>query len=373
MKYSYNEKKPLKIAEKFIDSYFERISVEKMAPDGISNYHHGVFLSGVEQVYFQNKKEEYRKYINDFLDRVLEDNKKLKRIEEHFWCSLNSLDFRQVGNLLCRLYEETGNKNYLESIGELVESLETDYPKNFHGGLWHMKSQPNQMWLDGLYMAGPLCAKYGVMSGKKEYCEMALNQAILMYENMCDVRNGLLYHGWDDSFTAEWADKETGLSAEKWGRAMGWFTVAAVDILEILEMNFDGCDKLLSYLKSIFSSLVNVQKESGYWCQVIDKPDEAGNWEESSGTCLIAYSMAKAVRLEFIDREYIFYAKKAYEAVVNSLKIGENGEIILEKICIGTCIDEGTYEHYINRQTINNDLHGGGAFLLMCAEMNNVM
>ena len=103
---------------------------------------------------------------------------------------------------------------------------------------------------------------------------------------------------------------------------------------------------------------------------MIDKPDAEGNWEETSGTCLIAYSMAKAVRLGFIEKEYLENAKRAYEAVVDSLKTAESGEIILEKICIGTCIDEGTYEHYIGRSTIANDLHGGGAFVLMCAEMN---
>ena len=120
----------------------------------------------------------------------------------------------------------------------------------------------------------------------------------------------------------------------------------------------------------IFASLVKVQKESGYWCQVIDKPDEKGNWEETSATCLIAYSMAKAVRLGFIETEYISNAKRAYYAVVNSLKATDNGEVILENICVGTCIDKGTYEHYVNRETVSNDLHGSGAFLLMCAEMN---
>lgn len=364
------DKTPLEIAEKFIDFYIEINPVEKLLPNGISNYIHGVFLSGVENIYLQNNKKEYGIYLDKYLERAVDDDKKLNRSEGHFWCSLNSLDFRQIGNLLFRVYKKSGDDRYLSSIGELVESLKNDYPKNSHGGLWHMKSQPNQMWLDGLYMAGPLCSKYGVMSGKNEYCEMAVNQAILMYENMRDEKNGLLYHGWDDSFVAEWSNKNTGLSQEKWSRAMGWFTVATVDILETLGINYSRCDKLLEYVKKIFASLVKVQKENGYWCQVIDKPDEKGNWEETSGTCLIAYSMAKAVRLGFINKNYALNAKKAYEAVVDSLKENEKGEIILEKICIGTCIEEGTYQHYINRKTVANDLHGGGAFLLMCGEMN---
>ena len=370
MGYTYKGKTPLEVAEKFIDSYIRVKPVEEIIPGGISTYLHSVFLSGIEKVYVQNRKKEYGKYIKDYLERALDGNKRLNRVEGSFWCSPNSLDFRQLGNLLFRIYKESEDERYLDSIKELVESLKTDYPKNSHGGFWHMKSQPNQMWLDGLYMVGPLCAKYGIITGKKEFCEMAVSQALLMYENMKDEKTGLLYHGWDDSFAAEWADKKTGLSAEKWGRAMGWFTVAAVDILEAVGAEFSAYDKLLGYVKEIFKSLVKVQKESGYWCQVIDKPDAVGNWEETSGTCLIAYSMAKAVRLGLIEKEYILNSKKAYEAVIDSLKTNDNGEVILEKICIGTCIDEGNYEHYISRETVANDLHGSGAFLLMCAEMN---
>ena len=370
MAYIYRGSRPIEIAETFIDSYINNKPVEELIPDGISNYHHGVFLSGVESIYLQNEKKEYGQYISEYLNKAIDEKKMLKRKDGHFWCSLNSLDFRQVGNLLIRIYKQSGDRRYFEPIAELVETLKTDYPKNSHGGFWHMKSQPNQMWLDGLYMAGPLCAKYGIISGKYEYCEMALKQAILMYENMHDEKDGLLYHGWDDSFQAEWADKKTGLSPEKWGRALGWFTVGAVDVIEALGTDFPGCDKLLGYVNNIFEALVKVQKESGYWCQVIDKPNEMGNWEETSCTCLIAYSMAKAVRLGYIDEKYIENAKRAYQAVVNSLKKGENGEIILEKICQGTSIEKGTYEYYINRATIANDMHGGGAFLLMCGELN---
>lgn len=370
MRYLYKENTPLEIAERFIDSYIKNNPVEKLLPKGISNYHHGVFLLGIESAYLQNKNEEYGKYLEEYIENAVDSNKRLNRIEGHFWCSLESLDFRHAGNLLCRIYKETGDKRYLQSIGELVETLKTDYPKNSHGGLWHMKSQPNQMWLDGLYMVGPLCARYCVLSGKREFGEMAINQAILMYENMRDTKNNLLYHGWDDSFQAEWADKKTGLSAEKWGRALGWFVVASVEILEVLGADFPGACILLEYVKNIFESLITVQKESGYWCQVIDKPYAEGNWEETSGTCLIIYAMAKALRLGFINKKYAKNIKSGYAVIVDSLKTNGNGEIVLDKICIGTCIDKGTYEHYISRETVENDLHGGGAFLLMCGEMN---
>ena len=40
-------------------------------------------------------------------------------------------------------------------------------------------------------------------------------------------------------------------------------------------------------------------------------------------------------------------------------------------VCIGTGV--GDYRHYCERPTSVNDLHGVGAFLLMCAQMETVM
>ena len=369
MSYTYKGKRPIETAEKFLESYMKNCPAKKLPPEGHFTYHHGVFLSGVEKLYLQNNNEKYDRYIREYLSIVLDENKKAKRVEGHFWLSLDSLDFRQAGILLARMYEEDKDERYLDSMAELCESL-IDYPKNSKGGFWHMKSQPNQMWLDGLYMVAPLCAKYAVLRGKREFAYITLKQASLMYDNMCDKKNNLLYHGWDDSFEAEWADKTTGLSQEKWGRALGWFTTALADIIEILGVKFIGIEKNVSDLKAVLESIVNYQTENGFWCQVIDKPQEKGNWEETSGTCLIAYSLAKAVRLGLLDEKYLHYAKKAYEAVVNSLVENDLGEVIIQGICSGTCIEEGTYEHYINCKTVENDLHGRGAFLLMCAEMN---
>ena len=61
--------------------------------------------------------------------------------------------------------------------------------------------------------------------------------------------------------------------------------------------------------------------------------------------------------------------KKGYNGIIESLYYDKDENLILDNVCEGTCIDAGTYEHYISRKRIQNDLHGSGAFLLMCAEM----
>ena len=374
-KYSYKGKTPLEYGEIFIDNYLDHHTVADFEPHGISNYIKGVFTLGIDKIYKQNKNERYDKFLKDWLELVLDkDTKFLNRIEGNFWVSLDSLDFRQVGLTLFRQYEESGDKRYLDSIGELCETLFTDYPKTNNGILWHNKQNaPYQVWVDGLYMAGPICAGYAVASGKKEFGVHAINQAVMMYENLRDEKDGLLFHGWDESKEAEWADKETGLSAEKWGRALGWFVVAAADVIGYLGDDFEGIDKLKEIQKEVLTALLKVQREEdGYWTQIIDKPNEAGNWREASCTCLITYALAKSYRLGLVGEEYLAAARKAFEGIIDSLYTDDAGQLILDEVCTGTCIEAGTYEHYQNRPKVKNDLHGTGAFLQMCAEMNLV-
>ncbi|MOA55528.1 Unsaturated rhamnogalacturonyl hydrolase YteR [compost metagenome] len=74
------------------------------------------------------------------------------------------------------------------------------------------------------------------------------------------------------------------------------------------------------------------------------------------------------MRFGYLDAKYLEYAWKGYQGVIDTLKFDEAGNVIIGQICIGTGI--GDYAHYIARPTSENDLHGAGAFILMCVEMS---
>ena len=97
----------------------------------------------------------------------------------------------------------------------------------------------------------------------------------------------------------------------------------------------------------------------------MDKPDGEGNWLETSCSCLFVGAICKAVRKGILSEKYLSYAKKGYEGIIKSLEWdGEN--LLVGNVCVGTGV--GDYTHYINRPTSVNDLHGVGAFLIMCTE-----
>ncbi len=373
------KKTPLQYGELACEAMMHKYKAEKLPPERTLFYHQGVFLSGMQNIYLLNKDKRYFQYIKDYVDSVIGPNGELYGICHELTTpdmpgltkiALTMLDNKQATIILYNLYDETGDVKYMNAIKTAAESLYY-WPVNQQGGYWHKMDQHYQMWLDGAYMAGPMSVMYSKRFGDAVLRERAIKQVFLMDDYMKDKKSGLYYHGWDESKTAEWADAETGLSANIWGRAVGWYAVAILDILEYIPENHPSVPRLKQIEIDLLRALAKVQDEkTGMWFQILDKPERADNWVESSCTNLFIYSYAKAMRMGIADKaEFEAVLEKAYKGSIDTLYFDEEGYLVVDYICIGTCIENGTYEFYINRPTINNDLHGMGAFILMCAEM----
>ncbi|MBO4733228.1 MAG: glycoside hydrolase family 88 protein [Clostridia bacterium] len=375
-------KEPLEYGIDTCEALMRKFRPEELPPAGTLFYHQGVALSGMQQIYFLTGEKRFFNYIKDYVDSVIGPNGELYGFNHELttkdtpwltWNALTMLDHKQPVILFYDLYDETGDEKYVKVIKTIAESMYF-WPVNSKGGYWHMMTQPYQMWMDGAYMAGPLSVMYADRFGDTVLRERAIKQILIMNENMRDAKTGLYYHGWDESKAEQWADKQTGLSGYFWGRAVGWYAVAILDILDYIPEDHTAVGRLKEIEKDLLKSLAKYQdKETGMWFNVLDKTDDPKNWVESSCTNLFIYSYAKAIRKGIIGKEYEQVLMSGYEGIRNILYYDENGDIVVDKVCVGTCIESGTYEHYICREQIKNDLHGTGAFLLMCAEMQRYL
>ena len=202
------EDSPIGYAKKACDTMIRRYSDVNTLPPTSNygtatfNYHQGVFMTGMSRVYEVCREEKYLNYINDWIHAVQDKDGRIK--EYGGWLSLTTLDFRQPANVLAFMYEQTHDPHYVDLMKYLADDLVTTYPRNAFGGFWHFYTTPDQMWVDGIYMAGPLLARYARYSGKSEYLELAIKQIFIMYSNMRDPQTGLLRHGWDTYVICSW-------------------------------------------------------------------------------------------------------------------------------------------------------------------------
>jgi len=245
-----------------------------------------------------------------------------------------------------------------------------DFPRNEEGGFWHKEWYPHQMWLDGLYMAGPISAEYARRYNKPEYLDIVIEQALLMEKKTRDEKTGLLYHAWDCSKKESWADSVTGLSPEFWGRSIGWVPVAVLDDLDFIDNSHQGYEAMCELVRNLLIAVCRYQSEGGLWYQVVDKVGEEGNWLETSCSCLFTAALCKAVRKGILDKDYLVPARKGFEGIIDSLQ-WDGEDLLVGNVCIGTGV--GDYKHYCERPVSVNDLHGVGAFLIMCAEVQQIL
>lgn len=341
------------------DTLMNKFPAEKLPPEGVFHYHQGVFLNGMKKWYNICNDERYMTYIKKWVDSNIGSDGKIKNYTKE------NLDDLQPCILLFQLYEETGDERYKKVIENGAYLIE-NWRKNPYGGFWHLKSTPDQMWLDGMYMGGPFTAEYASRFNKPELFDVVHKQMMLMREHMKDEKTGLLYHGWDSSKRAEWADTKTGCSTVFWGRSIGWYAVALADILDFIPEELDIRKDFEETLAGLLKAVAEYQDEkSGLWYQVVNMGNSLENWTEKSCSCLFAYAMAKAVRTGLLPDSFKENVRRAYIGVTGDLKRDESG-ILLDKICVGTGIAH--FDYYVNRPTGINDLHGIGALLYMCTE-----
>lgn len=353
-------KTPQEWAQAACDSIMDMHTPMELPPAGRWHYHQGVFLCGMEMLAAAGQDDRYDAYIQAYVDGLVDDYGNL-------YFARDQLDAMQAGLLLFRLEQRTGHPKYRAAADKLRNLLKT-LNLTSEGGFWHKDKYANQMWLDGLYMAGVFSLKYANAFGDTDLRQTVLHQEQLMRKYMKDERTGLLYHAWDESRRMSWASPETGCSPEFWGRSLGWYGLAISQFLDELPEGEPGREALVNSLHDFVHALIRYQDtESGLWYQVIDKGDQPDNWLESSCTSLFVYTIAKAVNLGVVGRECAEAAVKGYEGLLRTLKFDEQGRVIMPLICIGT--SAGDYENYVTRPTSENDLHGVGAFVMACVEV----
>ena len=62
------------------------------------------------------------------------------------------------------------------------------------------------------------------------------------------------------------------------------------------------------------------------WCQVVDKPNMAGNWNETSGTGMFLYLIKNSIEKGYIRKsDFQGVVNKAYQGIITKAKINDKG------------------------------------------------
>ena len=358
-----------KMAETVMTVWKDSMQMEEGKPVKWA-YDQGVVLKGIEGLWVRTGEKKYFDYIQKSMDFFVNDDGSIRTYK----LSNYNIDNVLCGRNLLTLYNVLGKEKYYKAAATLRDQLRT-HPRTEEGGFWHKQIYPWQMWLDGLYMGQPFYAEWS----KNFHDDTAFNdiakQFILMERFSRDEKTGLLYHGYDESRQQQWADKTTGRSPHVWGRAIGWYGMALVDVLESFPEDNPNRDTLVQILNRFARAVAKYQdKKTGLWYDIIDLPAREKNYVEASASSMLVYTLAKGVRLGALSAKYLTAAQKGYAGIITNFIKTENGQVNLHGTVSvsglgGKPYRDGSFDYYMSEKVVVNDPKGVGAFLLASNEI----
>lgn len=336
----------------------------------------------LEQYPYDNSSLQIRNYITKSVDSTLGFLSNATKDAAY------PLDRLSNGNNLVTLYEQTGSTSYKSVIDSLRTSIDLQ-KRNEAGGLWYYV-YPNWSYLDGMFSLAPFYTLYAKLyePTNTSAVDAIFYQLDTLWTHCLDNSTGLLFHGYDYSKTAVWANPITGASPHVWGRSLGWYMMSLVDTLEISPLSHQSLawKALLTKFQQLSKAVASaVDPTSGAWWQVLDQPGRAGNYIESSGSAMFVYSLLKGVRLGYVSG-YEKVATQAYDYLVDKFVV-KNGSAVSYNGTVAICslnstasyevsylpeppntADHVFLQYYISQPILYNSVLGSGAFILASLE-----
>lgn len=370
----------MKILDRYIDQLLERSTpqapiwnIEKIreGAEPSWNYMDGCMINAILELYLIKKDSKYLEFADAFIDYFVEEDGRIHSYSPEEY----NLDNINAGKTLFELYELTHKEKYRRAMDTIYRQIQGQ-PRTSTGNFWHKQIYPNQIWLDGLYMAQPFYMQYEATYNDGKGCIDSYEQFLHVYDLMRDTRNGLYYHAYDDSRQMFWCDKVTGLSDNFWLRALGWYAMALIDTMDVMPAFMCGEKERLRviYQELIDSMLPYQDEETGMWYQVVNRGGIAPNYLETSGSAIFAFAIMKSVRLGFLDDSYYSWGKKAFDGICRTRLSEKDGELQLDGICLVAGLGnkekrEGTFDYYMREPIVKNEAKGVAPLILAYIEV----
>ncbi len=335
------------------------------------NYIDGCMITSLIELYHVKKDQKYLDFSKAFIDHFIDSDGSIKGYNiSHY-----NVDDICEGRVLFDLLRMTGDQKYLKAIEFIHQHIKTQ-PRTKEGNFWHKLIYPNQVWLDGLFMAQPFYTRYETTLNHKQNYDDIIHQFERVRLHMFDPSKKLYVHGYDAEKTIFWADPVTGKSKNFWLRAMGWYVVAIVDVMSYMED-----ERVNTFFKPLLQEIVDgllqyQDPKTKMFYQVVDMKDQPGNYVEASGSALISYAILKGTRLNALPPHYKSKGIEIFYGIIDTYLSEKDGDLNLGGICLVAGLGpennrrrDGSYAYYISEPIVENDAKGVGPLIMAYTEV----
>lgn len=348
-----------------LTDFFDRYAQDhRPYKDGSWCYEDGVIYRGLELLHKSTGEARWLDHLHRLIAPQLLEGPRLLGYDPNEY----NIDHVMSGRALMYLHTVTGEDRYLDNAKLLISQLDT-HPRTKSGVFWHKNRYPWQIWLDGLYMGAPFQIDYGLRTGQDALVVDALKQVSSALDLTYVPETRLYAHAYDEAQKQPWAQEGTGRTKAHWARAVGWLAMALVDIAALVgPARFAP---LLIRTTALMDEIMACRQRSGLWLQVMDQPDLAGNWEETSASAMFSYALLRAANLGLAAR---VPEGLLSDLTTAALRKNMQGQFEMVNICHVAGLGmyqgrfrDGTAGYYISEDRVNNDTKGVGPLMMAYA------
>ena len=319
-----------------------------------------VFLYGLSEYGKNHPKPEMKKMIVEYL----------KAYQEH-WLKrgipeIDRSDACPSALTALTLAEDWGVSNYLTNLDSVIYYLKNE-PRNTAGTINHLGHSwlrffyPASIWVDSLMMIGVLSSRIGSFQADTAFMEFAARQPGIFSEKLQDPKDKLFRHAWYEK-----SGQLVPSDAAYWLRGNGWVLVATLQILERMPKNHPLYEKNLNIFRTLAYALIHQQRPNGFWGTLINIKR---SYDETSGTALVGYALARGYRLGLLDSSASQSAQKAYQATLSKVKKTKKGHSLGG---ISAATNPTPKFIYLLVPKVSDKGYGVGPFLMLASEIESM-
>lgn len=325
------------------------------------NYHAGgtAWAMGVLGKYLEENK--YMNYSLNYCNFFIEKRPYLKYQKYEtgglddgdcrIWES-QMLDFTAAPGLVYTFWlsqsDNLSNKNdYKQFYDEILDYTLNEQVRLPEGNFTRETPRKYTTWADDMFMGIPFLIHSALLTSDKKMKENLFNDAVnqvFAFNKQVFDDNANLYR------QAQYSENKVKIPF--WSRGNGWALWAVTEILTYLPEDHPKRSLVLEHYKKHVSALLSHQDpESGFWHNVLDKPN---SFEETSGTAIFVMSIARGINNGWIEKDmYKSKVLKGWYAIESVIE--KDGT--LHGTCVGTNMSENVKDYY-TRPVADNDTHG---------------
>ena len=201
---------------------------------------------------------------------------------------------------------------------------------------------------DSVFMACPILAKAGKLTGQSKYFDMAARHFAFM-QKLCLRPDGLYRH--------------SPLNEAAWGRGNAFPALGLALTLSDFPMDRPQFSQLLNAFRAHIAALARFQETDGTWREVIDQP---GAYQEYTATAMIATAMLRGIEKGWLEAaSYRPRVDRAWRAIAARTR----SDGILLDVCESTGKQKMLADYLHRAAILGQDARGGAMAMLLATEL----